>query len=459
MAFAALAAAQAPASVRSVFDSALATGLANGDTVPLSLIGAVPHIAALNVWNTTFTFVNMSSTEASAGLSLFAEDGSPLTLPLVLPQVSPVSFPASSVDRSLAGNASLIINTAEVRTSPSFQVGSAQLSGSGALDGFAIFHLIPGSQEAVVPLEKRNGSSYLLAFDNTGGVVLGVAVANISSQAATIPVIIRDDAGVVLSAPGTTLSLAGNGHTSFVLSLQYGFTANKRGTVEFDTPPGGPISVLGIRTTPLTTPSGTTLTLTTVPALVDVDTGGGSIAHIATGNGWQTTFVLVNAGASAAQATLKFFATGTGSPLSIPLSFPQSGAGSSAVANSVTRTLAAGASLIVQSLAPASDATPTIGSAQLETNGNVGGFVVFRYNPNGQEAVVPLETRISAKGFVIAFDNTAGTATGVAMNSVASQSVNVPVTIRDDAGNQIGTDSLTLAANGRQRPYSVHTGS
>jgi hypothetical protein len=260
-------------------------------------------------------------------------------------------------------------------------------------------------------------------------------------------VTIRDDTGAVISEPGSTLSLASSGHTSFVLSLQYPFTANKRGTIEFVTPSGGQISVLGIRTTPLLTASGTnTLTLTTIPALANVGVSGGSIAHIATGAGWQTTFVLVNTGATSAQATLKFFATGTGTPLSLPLTFPQTG--SSSNANTITQALAAGASLIVQSAAPASDPAATIGSAQLTTTGNVGGFVIFRYNPNGQEAVVPLETRGSANGFLIAFDNTGGTATGIAINSVSSQTASVPVIVRDDTGSQIASDALSLAANG-----------
>ena len=86
------------------------------------------------------------------------------------------------------------------------------------MDGFAIFHQIVTTQEAVVPMETRNASSYLLAFDNTNGLVLGVAVENVSSQNAVIPVIIRDDAGTVISAPGGTISLGGNGHTAFVLS-------------------------------------------------------------------------------------------------------------------------------------------------------------------------------------------------------------------------------------------------
>jgi len=49
------------------------------------------------------------------------------------------------------------------------------------------------------------------------------------------------------------------------------------------------------------------------------------------------------------------------------------------------------------------------GSAQVTSTGNVSGFVIFRHN--GQEAVVPLESR-NASGYIIAFDNTTGTATG-----------------------------------------------
>ena len=103
--------------------------------------------------------------------------------------------------------------------------------------------------------------------------------------------------------------------------------------------------------------------------------------------------------------------------------------------------------LIVESAEPLSNPAPTTGSAQLATNGNVGGFVIFRYNPNGQEAVVSLESR-NAPGYLVAFDNTAGTATGIAINSVSTQPVNIPVVVRNDAGAQIATDTLSLAANG-----------
>jgi hypothetical protein len=85
------------------------------------------------------------------------------------------------------------------------------------------------------------------------------------------------------------------------------------------------------------------------------------------------------------------------------------------------------------------------GSAQLTTAGNMSGFVIFRHN--GQEAVVPLESR-NANGYIIAFDNTNGTATGIAVNAVSAGQVNIPVTVRDDTGAQIATDTITLNANG-----------
>jgi hypothetical protein len=415
----------------------------------LAFIGSISHLAAEENWTTAFTLVNKDTSMAIARLSFSGDAIDPtgnaaLTLPLAFPLQPSADLPllAATLDRTIAPNASLIVETAGAQASP-VQVGSAQLMATGSLDGFAIFRQIVTHQEAVVPLETRSARSYLLAFDNTGGLSLGVAVANISAQTASIPVIIRSDTGTVISAPGAAISLPGNGHTSFGLAdpvLGFPVTADLRGTIELDTPAGGRISVLGLRFTP---PNNA---LTTIPAIANVGTNGGSIAHIATGNGWQTTFVLVNVGASAAQTNLKFF-DDNGSPLSLPLSFPQSGGGSATVASTVNQTLAAGATLIVQSAAPQSDPAPTVGSAQLTTNGNVGGFVIFRYNPDGQEAVVPLENR-NANGYVLAFDNTGDISTGVAINSVATQVVNIPVTVCDAAGTPIASDTITLSPNG-----------
>ena len=60
---------------------------------------------------------------------------------------------------------------------------------------------------------------------------------------------------------------------------------------------------------------------------------------------------------------------------------------------------------------------------------------------------MPLETR-NASAYILAFDNTGGTATGISINSVSTQAVNIPVVVRDDTGAQIATDTIPLAANG-----------
>lgn len=402
-----------------------------------ALVGSMPHLAAEENWTTTFTLVNTGPDFSQTRLSLADNSGNALSLPLTLPQqgATQSTITTPSVDWTLASNASLVVQTTGPTDVP-VQVGSAQLAATGGMGGFAIFHLIPNAQEAVVPLENRNASSYLLPFDNTNSAVLGVALANIAGQSASVSVLIRDDSGVQIGSGN--IPLPANGHTSFGLSGQFPETANQRGTIEFNTPFGGQIGALGIRYTP---PG----TLTTIPALANVGTGGGLMAHIASGNGWKTTFVLVNTGASTAQARLGFFGD-NGNPLVLPLSFPQSGEGASSMSASIDHTLAAGATLLIESAAP--DTTVVqIGSAQLFSDGNIGGFVIFRYEPSGQEAVVPLETR-NASAYILAFDNTGGIATGVAVSSVSPQAINVPVVIRDDSGAQIGTGTIPLAANG-----------
>src|SRR5204863_6252623 len=131
-------------------------------------------------------------------------------------------------DRTLAANATLVIESTGPDTSP-VKVGSMQLTTDGKVSGFVIFRHSNG-QEAVVLLESRVANAYLLAFDNTGGVVTGVAVNNASAQAATVPVIIRNESGGQIDTG--SIGLAANGHNAFVMSTQFPVTANIRGTLE-----------------------------------------------------------------------------------------------------------------------------------------------------------------------------------------------------------------------------------
>ena len=168
-----------------------------------------------------------------------------------------------------------------------------------------------------------------------------------------------------------------------------------------------------------------------------------SVAHIAAAGGWKSTFVLVNTGTAIAQAHLKLF-DDNGNPLQTQLNFVQTGLNT--VASQVDQAIAPDASLIVEMAGP--NASPVqVGSAQLTSDGNVGGTLIFRYAPNGQESSIPFENR-QPLAFVIPFDNTAGIVTGTAVGNVSPQTITVPVTLRNDSGQIVGTGSIPLAANG-----------
>jgi hypothetical protein len=129
-------------------------------------------------------------------------------------------------------------------------------------------------------------------------------------------------------------------------------------------------------------------------------------------------------------------------PLLLPLSYPQTG--DQAPASQADRTIAANASLVIESLGADSLAT---GSVQLTTNGRVSGYVIVEYLPSGQEAVAPFESS-GANAYVIPFDHTEGIAAGTAVSNVSGLAIDVPVILRDDGGNQIGTGSIALPPNG-----------
>jgi hypothetical protein len=143
--------------------------------------------------------------------------------------------------------------------------GSAVLTTTGNVGGFAVFRYNPTGQEAAAQLQAVNAPSYILAFDNTGGLSTGLAIANLAAQAASVNVVIRDDTGAQIGTG--SIDLPAQGHTSFGLtdtsSGGWAVTAGVRGTLEFDTPSGGRIAPLGLRIAPI---SGG-FTIATIPVM------------------------------------------------------------------------------------------------------------------------------------------------------------------------------------------------
>ena len=222
-------------------------------------VGSMAQLAFAGGWNTSFTLINTGTSPVQASLNFFGGNGNPLAVPLVFPQSGAAAGPTTTTTVTVNPGAEQLVQTAGLASQPT-QSGWTQVLATGNLSGFAVFQFASGAsvQEAVVPLESRNPTAFELSFDNTGGYATGIALANVSMQAASIPMVIRNDTGATLLS--TTIQLAADGYTSFVLGSTYAVTAGVRGTVEFDTPSGGQISVLGIRANP-------TGAYTTVPAV------------------------------------------------------------------------------------------------------------------------------------------------------------------------------------------------
>jgi hypothetical protein len=401
------------------------------------------QLAFAGNWTTTFTLVNTGTQPVQATLNFFDNNGNPLPVPLAFPQSGTAAgSPVSTATVTVNPGAGQLIQTAGLSGQPT-QVGWTQLQATGNLGGFAVFQQAIGAsiQEAVVPLEITNPTGFEIWFDNTGGNTTGIALANTVAQGATVPVTIRDDTGAILLS--TTTTLAADGHTSFDLASTYAQTSGIRGTVEFDTPVGGQISVLGIQFSPAGA-------FTTIPALAAASASpasSGSMAQLAFAGGWTTAFTLVNTGTAPVQATLSFFGN-NGNPLPVPLVFPQSGTTAAPPAATTTLTVNPGAGQLVQTAGLASQPTQT-GWTQLVATGNLGGFSVFQ-QANGasiQEAVVPLEN-LNPSAFVIWFDNTGGNATGIALANAVAQGASIPVVIRDDTGAILLSTTTTLSADG-----------
>jgi hypothetical protein len=226
----------------------------------LTPAGAMPQVATAGGWQTSIVLVNLGTTSAQARLNFFDDNGAAMLEPLCFPE-APLAgtFLAPQLERTVAPGAALLIQTCG--TGVNGISSWAQLQSNGSITSFARFNWTMGAvaQEAVVPLESRNPSSFVLYYDQTGGFATGVALANAVGQSASVAVTVRDDTGAVIGSE--TLSLPAYGHTAYMATDHYPATAQGRGTIELKTPAGGQIATLAFR-------ASTAGTLSTIPAMV-----------------------------------------------------------------------------------------------------------------------------------------------------------------------------------------------
>lgn len=213
------------------------------------------HVVDGGSWKTTFVLTNLTSEATPFVMLFFANDGTPLTLPLVGLGDTP------AVSGTIGPNGTLILETAGV--SDELRQGSALFycldrpaSDPGAkpiatrFGGAAIFRQrVPGRPdfEAVVPASSFDDSKLSFPFDNSGGFVTGIALINASASANSLQMVIRDEDGTILGQEEFTLG--GRNKSVFVVPDKYPQTAGKRGSMEVSTSAGF-LGGLGLRFNP-----------------------------------------------------------------------------------------------------------------------------------------------------------------------------------------------------------------
>jgi hypothetical protein len=209
-----------------------------------SYTGSFAHFASGAGWETIITLVNKGSTNAQAQVNFYDESGNPSTVPLDFPQGAPAESSAAFTTTIKPGAVVVI----ESQGGATLSVGSAQLLADNKVSGFLIFRYQPTVQEAAVNLQVQNSSTYTLPFDNTSGIATGIALSVTTATSATVPILVQDDQGNLITTD--TITLPGRGHTSFVLGTRYPAAGAVRGTIQFQAPAGAEIGVIGIRALP-----------------------------------------------------------------------------------------------------------------------------------------------------------------------------------------------------------------
>ncbi|MBI5281168.1 MAG: putative Ig domain-containing protein [Candidatus Solibacter usitatus] len=212
--------------------------------------GVFAQVASGGGWKTTLSLINVGAGPATVRISLAADDGSALDLPLVVTQQgASVTLVGNSLERTLAPNAGLLVET-EAAISATL-AGWAEVRSTGPVSGYAIFRQRSGEgreSEGTSPLESRTAATVLVSYDNQAGFSTGVALVNLAAAPATVTAILRDDTGAELARDA--FLLPASGHTAFSMPEKYPALLGRRGMVEFQSNQSGGLSALGLRFNP-----------------------------------------------------------------------------------------------------------------------------------------------------------------------------------------------------------------
>jgi hypothetical protein len=387
-------------------------------------------------WQTTITLVNMESTQAAFTLRFWAQDGGPLRLPI---EGNPGRLEA--YEGVIPAGGSRTIRTAG--TDAALSQGWAELETVRQIGGLGIFReRVSGRPDLEAAVSVTNPANrFLLAFDNLQNYTTSMALVNTSTQQSRgLNISARMESGTALFQD--TINLPPRGQTAVASTDRFPATKNQRGVLDM-TNASGDFTGLGLRFNP--TGAFTSFPVLTIPP---APIPNQLLSQLADGTSpvdgqWQTTIVLMNLDAVLpAPFTLKFWAP-TGVALPVPIS------GQAAPVTTIENTIAPGGT---QTITTQGGATPLIsGWTELISNRSVGGVAVFRQRVTGRpdnEAAVTATA--SGRSFLLPYENTESFITSMALvNTNATANANIAVSLRDESGAVIGTDTIALPPRGQ----------
>lgn len=206
---------------------------------------SLPQIADGGPYTTEITLVNKDITPARVALRFFRSTGAGgATEPWQLA----LEGGENPLLIEIAPGYSKTLRTAGLSTEA--RTGWALVETEQWVTGFATFRqVVPGrpDQEAAVPVNVATPRRMVLPFDNTGGYTTTVALANLSqTQAATVIVVFRDDAGQRL-LQAELPAIPALGQRAFSLPALFPAMAGRKGSVEFSEVGAGEMSLVGLR--------------------------------------------------------------------------------------------------------------------------------------------------------------------------------------------------------------------
>lgn len=212
------------------------------------------QIAFGGSWQTTFTLLNLSTTDlGSVTLSFFGDDGLPLNAPVqgtgnttsytfTIPEGGAQNVVLSSTDPNITqGWATMTVTSGIVRGQGSFRF----LTQASQISEAVVPLSTPGTALCIFPIPPSPNPVILVPFDNTTGqYVTSLAIAN-TTNAALPPIAIEfvDQSNVQLAAG--TINLTAMQHTAFVTRLNYPLTDGKKGTLRIHASASS-VAVLGL---------------------------------------------------------------------------------------------------------------------------------------------------------------------------------------------------------------------